>query len=51
MLSFFRSLKAERAYLTRFASYQETNADLFDDNASTITAVVIRRGLSQSDKA
>ncbi|HCT2495806.1 TPA: IS3 family transposase [Pseudomonas aeruginosa] len=31
MESFFRSLKAERVYLTRYASYQEAKADLFDD--------------------
>ncbi|HBP1852684.1 TPA: transposase [Pseudomonas aeruginosa] len=30
MESFFRSLKAERVYLTRYASYQEAKADLFD---------------------
>ncbi|MFZ5957236.1 IS3 family transposase [Pseudomonas knackmussii] len=30
MESFFRSPKAERAYLMRDASYQETKADLFD---------------------
>lgn len=30
MESFFRSLKAERVYLTRYASYQEAKSDLFD---------------------
>ncbi|WJH58402.1 hypothetical protein FE254_20570 [Ectopseudomonas guguanensis] len=30
MGSFFRSLKAERVYLTRYASYQEAKTDLFD---------------------
>ncbi|MFO7096531.1 IS3 family transposase [Pseudomonas aeruginosa] len=30
MESFFRSLKAERVYLTRYASYQEAKTDLFD---------------------
>ena len=30
MESFFRSLKAERVYLTRYASYHEANTDLFD---------------------
>lgn len=30
MESFFRSLKAERVDLTRYASYQETKTDLFD---------------------
>ena len=30
MESFFRSLKAERVYLTRYASYQEAKNDLFD---------------------
>lgn len=30
MESFFRSLKAERVYLTRYASYQEAKAYLFD---------------------
>jgi putative transposase len=28
--SFFRSLKAERVYLTRYASYQEAKTDLLD---------------------
>nr|HEE6747213.1 IS3 family transposase [Pseudomonas aeruginosa]HEE6759657.1 IS3 family transposase [Pseudomonas aeruginosa] len=28
--SYFRSLKAERVYLTRYASYQEAKTDLFD---------------------
>ncbi len=31
MDSFFRLQKAERAYLTRYASYQEAKTDLFDD--------------------
>lgn len=30
MESFFRSLKAERVYLTPYASYQEAKTDLFD---------------------
>ena len=30
MESFFRSLKAERVYLTRYANYQEAKTDLFD---------------------
>ncbi|CAH0143824.1 hypothetical protein SRABI70_00354 [Pseudomonas sp. Bi70] len=30
MENFFRSLKAGRLYLTRYASYQETKTDLFD---------------------
>jgi len=30
MESFFRSLKAERVYLTRYVSYQEAKTDLFD---------------------
>lgn len=30
MESFFRSLKAERVYLTRYASYQEAETDLFE---------------------
>jgi len=30
MESFFRSLKAERVYLTRYASYQESKTDRFD---------------------
>lgn len=30
MESFFRLLKAERVYLTRYASYQEAKTDLFD---------------------
>lgn len=30
MESFFRSLKAERVYLTRYASYQEVETDLFE---------------------
>lgn len=30
MESFFRSLKAERVYLTRYASYHEAKTDLFD---------------------
>lgn len=30
MESFFRSLKAERVYLTRYASYQKAKTDLFD---------------------
>ncbi|WP_335721736.1 IS3 family transposase [Pseudomonas sp. TCU-HL1] len=30
MESFFRSLKAERVYLMRYASYQEAKTDLFD---------------------
>jgi len=30
MESFFRSLKAERVYLTRYGSYQEAKTDLFD---------------------
>ncbi len=30
MESFFCSLKVERAYLTRYASYQEAKTDLFD---------------------
>ncbi|BAQ80022.1 ISRSO8-transposase orfB protein [Pseudomonas sp. St29] len=30
MESFFRSLKADRVYLTRYGSYQEAKTDLFD---------------------
>ncbi|WP_394351273.1 IS3 family transposase [Metapseudomonas lalkuanensis] len=30
MESFFRSLKAERVCLTRYATYQEAKTDLFD---------------------
>nr|WP_255337204.1 integrase core domain-containing protein [Pseudomonas aeruginosa] len=30
MESFFRSLKAERVYLTRYASHQEAKTDQFD---------------------
>lgn len=30
MGSFFRSLKAERVYLARYASYQEAKTDLLD---------------------
>ncbi|HHX4481635.1 TPA: IS3 family transposase [Pseudomonas aeruginosa] len=30
MGSFFRSLKAERVYLTRYASFQEAKTNLFD---------------------
>lgn len=30
MESFFRSLKAERVYLTRYASYHDAKNDLFD---------------------
>lgn len=30
MESFFRSLKAERVYLTRYANYQEAKIDLLD---------------------
>ncbi|WP_217473937.1 IS3 family transposase [Stutzerimonas stutzeri] len=30
MESFFRSLKAGRVYLTRYASYHEAKTDLFD---------------------
>ncbi|NWA91414.1 DDE-type integrase/transposase/recombinase [Pseudomonas sp. D8002] len=29
MISFFRSLKAERVYVTRYTKYQEAKADLF----------------------
>ena len=43
MESFFRSLKAERVYLTRYASYQEAKTDLFDYIRFTITAVATRR--------
>ncbi len=43
MESFFRSLKAERVYLTRYASYQEAKTDLFDYIRFYITAVATRR--------
>lgn len=43
MESLFRSLKTERVCLTRYASYQEAKADLFDYTAFTITVVATRR--------
>lgn len=45
MESFFRSLKAERVYLTRYASYHEAKTDLFDYIRFTIT-VTRRRAIS-----
>lgn len=49
MESFFRSLKAERVYLTRYASYQEAKTDLFEYIRVTITAAATHTGLSQPD--
>lgn len=43
MESFFRSLKAERVYLTRYASYQRRKPTCSTTSAFTITVVATRR--------
>ena len=49
MESFFRSLKAERVYLTRYASYQEAKPTCSTTSAFTITVVATRRWAIQPD--
>lgn len=48
MESFFRSLKAERVYLTRYASYQEAKNDLLHPLLQSPPSP-LDAGLSQSD--